>query len=187
MIPEWNHSGVLPPIQPGQASHSAGSRAPYQVSLLDLVDRFAFNAARAAILQGFFRYRADLHATGIVDGFQWINGSFAEDSENHRQMRPPNDIDVVTFYHSPDSDFSEYQRLFDSRATKETFLVDAYGLRLGEPVRPATVRQIVYWYSMWAHQRDGLWKGFVEVDLRPDGDATARQALNLEIQRRGWR
>jgi hypothetical protein len=33
---------------------------------------------------------------GIVEGFQWIDGSFIEDAEKSRG-RPPADIDIITF------------------------------------------------------------------------------------------
>jgi hypothetical protein len=64
---------------------------------MDLVTRFATTPERQAIIAGLLAYRHALHATGLVRGFQWLDGSFAEHVEVIEQ-RPPNDIDVVTFY-----------------------------------------------------------------------------------------
>ena len=50
---------------------------------------------------------------------------------------------------------------------------------LGQPVDALQVQSITYWYSMWSHRRDGLWKGFVQVDLNPSQDADARAVLNI--------
>ena len=41
----------------------------------------------------------------------------------------------------------------------------------------SSVRWISYWYSMWSHRRDGLWKGFVQVDLDSAQDPAALQLL----------
>jgi uncharacterized protein YfaQ (DUF2300 family) len=34
-----------------------------------------------------------------------------------------------------------------------------------------------YWYSVWSHRRDHAWKGFVQLDLAPAGDAAAAAIL----------
>jgi len=96
-IPAWNAFGVLPPAQGGLTS---AGRSPYTVSLTDLVLHYGTSTERCAIIAGFLRYRAALHAAGLVAGFQWVNGSFVENVEE-QEGRPPNDIDVVTFYHLP--------------------------------------------------------------------------------------
>lgn len=35
----------------------------------------------------------------------------------------------------------------------------------------------VYWYSLWSHRRNDLWKGFAQIDLAPVEDATASATL----------
>lgn len=62
--------------------------------------------------------------------------------------------------------------------------MDCYFSVLGQPVDARQVQNIAYWYSMWSHRRDGLWKGFVQVDLNPSQDADARAVLkiNREVQ-----
>jgi hypothetical protein len=64
----------------------------------EVVLRYGVTAERAAILTGLLDYRAALRNVGIMDGFQWLDGSFVEDVEAIRS-RPPSDIDVVTFAH----------------------------------------------------------------------------------------
>ena len=59
------------------------------------------------------------------------------------------------------------------------YSIDGYFSELGQPVDALRVKIITYWYSMWSHRRDGLWKGFVQVDLNPLQDADARAILNI--------
>jgi hypothetical protein len=62
---------------------------------------------------------------------------------------------------------------------KATYSVDGYSIPLGEKFDAGVARRISYWYSMWSHRRNGLWKGFVQIDLNPSSDADARESLNL--------
>jgi len=43
------------------------------------------------------------------------------------------------------------------------------------------VTAVSYWYSMWSHRRNGLWKGFVQVDISEKEDNIAR-ALIAQIE-----
>ena len=182
-IPDWNAQGVIPPInilQPTEAE-----RSPYTVSLTDVVLRFGLSAERRKILDGFLRYRAALHTAGLVQGFQWLDGSFLEHVEL-LESRPPNDIDVVTFYKLPVGKTQlglqvEAPDIFpNSRASKQTmkanYHVDAYAVHLGM-VSERLIEQGTYWYSMWSHRRNQIWKGYVQVDLAPIEDAAAQAAL----------
>lgn len=45
------------------------------------------------------------------------------------------------------------------------------------PMSAVTIQRVSYWYSMWSHRRDGVWKGFVQVDLDPMQDPFAAQAI----------
>ncbi|WP_353350251.1 hypothetical protein [Aquicoccus sp. SU-CL01552] len=169
-------AGILPPVRPG--TNPAGpDRSPYTVSLHDLVNRFATSPERAAILEGLIDYRADLYKIGIVDGFQWVNGSFLEDIETN-ESRPPNDIDVVTYIVIP-SGYSQASLLpalaplMDKKATKAKYKVDAHVFDL----KQVTIPNVCYWYSLWSHRRDGLWKGFAHLPLDPAKDSTAQTAL----------
>ena len=91
-IPTWTAEGVLPPIDAVAAT--SANRAPYPVSLYDLVVRFGTSLARCEILRGFLSHRAALHANGYRAGFQWLDGSFMEDIEG-LEARTPKDMDVV--------------------------------------------------------------------------------------------
>ena len=181
MLPEWNEHGVLPPIRPGATATSA-DRAPYRVSLLELVERFVVSPARAAILQEFLDYRAALHTAGIIVGFQWVDGSFVEDIEE-LERRQPNDMDIMTFCTAPEESYGD---LSGNGAAVRARHIDAYFYRLDLPLTPDRVQLIAYWYSIFAHRRNGLWKGFTEVDLNPFEDPAAQLELNDQIQKEGW-
>ncbi len=51
-IPPWNAQGVLPPQE--VTAPTSANRAPYLVSLSDLMLRFGTSAERVAILRGFW-------------------------------------------------------------------------------------------------------------------------------------
>ncbi len=85
---------MLPPVNPDDAT--GPERSPYPVSLVDLVLRFSTSPERRKILNGLLRFRQELHAIGLISGFQWIDGSFIEDIE-FLEERAPQDVDVVTF------------------------------------------------------------------------------------------
>ena len=181
-IPAWNSAGVLPPIRPNVPGGSP-DRSPYVVDLAVLFDRFATSSERMAILDGLLRFRADLHAAGITSGFHWLDGSFLEQVEA-LESRAPRDMDVVTFLDLPQgldqrALAQRHRTLFDQKHAKATYAMDAYFAVLGQPTDQWQVKNIAYWYSLWSHRRDGLWKGFVQVDLDPSQDGDARTILNL--------
>src|SRR5690606_15170279 len=121
------------------------------------------------ILGGWLKYRQALYDSGVVSGFQWLDGSFLENLESENSSRPPRDIDVVTFFELPDGMSQvEYDRrypdLFDAGAMKTAFHVDAFGMVLGQTMNRRIVSQVSYWYSLWSHRREDFrWKGFVQV------------------------
>ncbi len=193
-IPHWTSEGVIPPVD--AANPVSSNRSPYRVSLADLVLRFVTSQERTAILQGFLGYRSALHAVGITDGFQWIDGSFTEDIEKIGQ-RAPNDLDLVTFFKLP-AGVPNQSALVERDASlfpvgpaaaslqadlKNRFRVDAYLIPM--PSQPADlnrvdrlVEQTCYWYGMWSHQRGTQrWKGYLEIDLDPSEDAAAQALL----------
>ena len=182
-IPSWNSIGVLPPIRPLQKGHSP-DRSPYIADLLTVVDRFAISEERVKILRGLLQFRSKMHLAGITSGFQWIDGSFLENVEITKG-RPPRDMDVVTFFHLPEGESQaslvyKFETLFDQEALKGKYFVDSYPVVLGDPMDSLKVKIISYWYSMWSHRRDGLWKGFVQVDLDPTQDIDACAILDSD-------
>ena len=62
------------------------------------------------------------------------------------------------------------------------YLLDAYGIELERALTPKRADMIGYWHGMWSHRRqDGLWKGFLRVELNPDDDRQARQELDPTV------
>ena len=180
-IPRWTAQGVLPPVDTEEPTSS--NRSPYLVSLVDLVLRFGTTEPRRRIVTGLLGFRAALHGLGLVDGFQWIDGSFLENVEVIEE-RDPQDVDLVTFFHTPEGQNQEAllqvsPRLFDPRATKEDYCVDAYFVQLNGSVPEALVAQSTYWNSLWSHRRNGNWKGYLRVELAPTDDPAARANLDL--------
>jgi len=187
-IPEWTSTGILPPIHPGSdgVDHS---RSPYISHIDDLVARFRTSKERCNILDGLLRYREDLHKIGINRGFQWLDGSFMEDIETN-ENRPPNDIDIVTFFELPDGVKSQNEllkispELFNLDGVKGKYFVDAYYLQLDMPMNDDMVKKVSYWYSMWSHRRDQTWKGYVQISLDDQRDPQAKANLNAIIKGR---
>lgn len=189
MIPSWNMAGVLPPVWPGELGHSP-NRSPYAVTLANVVEYFSGSAERIAILEGLLAYRAALHQLNIVEGFQWLDGSFMENVEM-LESRQPKDMDVVTFFRIPTGQTQatlvfQNTTLFVPEQTKQTFSVDAYPFILGEPTESRHVKQISYWYSMWSHRRGGTWKGFFQMDLAPQADLEAKLFLASVKNEKGF-
>ena len=179
-IPEWDSNKVLPPIHPNTPEgqeHESLYRAPYVARLEEFVTRFATTPERVEMMRKFLDYRAALHFWGVVDGFQWINGSFVENVEQSSDPHSPRDIDVVTFYYGNDNS-ALYRGLLDPRITKPNFDVDGYGIELGEPLDIAIAVSIGYLHGLWSHRRNHIWKGFIQVALDDDEDPAARTRLN---------
>ncbi|TGR53372.1 hypothetical protein EN794_011835 [Mesorhizobium sp. M00.F.Ca.ET.151.01.1.1] len=178
-VPSWNAAGLLPPIDLNDPVSRL--RSPYLVSVLDFVAGLATTDERRVIADGLLRYRAGLHRLGFVDGFQWVNGSFCTDVETH-EGRPPGDVDVVTFLHTPvDMDraavVAHNPQFFLSPLAKEKFHCDAYVVDFGG--KPESVANLAaYWSSVWGHTRAGIWKGFLQISLNPEFDERALNLLN---------
>lgn len=179
-IPAWNEQGVLPPTG-SDPTHIDGI-SPHIVDLPVLVDRFVISRERRKILAGLLAFRAELHKAGIVAGFQWLDGSFMENIEQLEE-RPPHDMDVVNFIRLPEKMTQEslgksHPQLFDNARLKRDFLVDTYFVESGQPLCAQLARRIAYWHGLWSHRRDGLWKGYVQIDLDPAQDGEAHVVLN---------
>ncbi len=171
-IPEWDTTGLLPPID--SVAPASSERSPYRVTLTDVVARFASSPERRQILRGWLNFRAALHAMGLTEGFQWLNGSFMEHVEL-LEHRPPRDMDVVTFLKTP-ATFAptpEQAQGLDHDHVKREFLIDSYLIEVDQMELPNLIRKAAYWYSMWSHRRNQAWKGYLEVDLDPTLDQQA--------------
>ena len=186
-IPNWNESGVLPAVDPDDSI--ALRRSPYVVSLIDLVVRLGFTDARRRLISGLLEYRNELHRLGVIAGFQWVNGSFTEYIEESGD-RSPNDVDLVTFLHIPTGQTirslaESNPNLFTPAVVKANYKTDAYFVTLNPDAPQDIVKQTVYWYSLWSHTREGLWKGFLQIDLAPTEDELAKSVLDRLISEGG--
>lgn len=184
-IPDWDDEGVLPPFL-GELGSPDGIPSPYSAPLVELVSRFGNSEERRELLIGLLNYRSVLHNAGITRGFQWVDGSFVEAVERLRN-RPPEDIDIVTFFYIPDGHTQEsfiaaFPYLFDQETAdtmKYTFSMDAHIYPLNQTDPETLIRRSAYWYGVWSHSRkDTLWKGFVQVDLNDSEDERAWVELN---------
>lgn len=95
------------------------------------------------------------------------------------EFRAPQDLDVVSFVQNPIAANPMYADLeaLDHDLTKARFRVDHYFVEV-EAIPPRELAfWSAYWYSMWAHRRSQAWKGFLQVDLDPGEDASARHWL----------
>ena len=153
---------------------------PIPCTCSELCDRFATSAERVAILDGFIRLRAELRRHGVTQAFQWINGSFLEEVEA-TEARPPGDIDVVTFYWSPDPNFTSnlvaaFPDLRNHNAIKTNFRTDHFVVDAGFHPE-ATIEFTRYWTGLFSHTRNSIWKGMLKIELDTQADDVAAQAL----------
>src|SRR6478735_7819025 len=96
-IPDFDHNHVLPPHLGNPTN--GDDLSPYKCSSLDLCLKFATSPKRIEILKGLLAFRKKLTEFGVINGFQWLDGSFLENIEIS-ERRNPNDLDLVTFYHN---------------------------------------------------------------------------------------
>ncbi len=178
-IPNFDHNGVVPPHRGDP--RIAADLSPYPCTSRDLCERFATSPERAAILTGFLDFRERLESLGFRTGYQWLDGSFLEDIES-REKRPPRDLDVVTVYWGMDATTQTaiqtgFQEFFDPRASKANFRLDHYPFQID--FRPeVTLENTRYWMQLFNHNRDGVWKGMLKIDLgTPVEDGEARRIL----------
>ena len=63
-------------------------------------------------------------------------------------------------------------------------LVDGYFVELDHESPESLVEHSIYWYGLWSHRRNMVWKGYLQIDLCPAEDRDAQDHLNrLERQR----
>ncbi len=184
MIPDFDHNNVIPPHlgSPTESKHLS----PYNCTSLELCQKLGTSKQRVEILYGLLEFRSKLNTFGITSGYQWLDGSFTENIEKS-EKRAPNDLDILTLFYglTPDqanyikSSFTEF---ISSKKSKETYKLDHYPLDIGHnPL--VTVELTRYWIQLFTHNRMGVWKGMLKIDLNtPDIDARSLEYLNsLEI------
>jgi len=190
-IPAFDLGGVLPPFlgsRPGILAY----QSPYHTDTEDLVLRFGTTPHRNQLLRGLLDLRAAFRTIGIVNGFQWIDGSFVEDKEG-RGGSPPSDIDIVTVFERPAPlrDDVKWQAfaaaylhtLFDPGYCKAHYRCEAFAIDLGMSGQN-TAMLSAFWFGLFSHQRDTFrWKGVVQC---PMGDDPVDQPASDELARRGY-
>jgi hypothetical protein len=183
-IPALTPSGVLPPYVGTPCISPAMS--PYGTTLLKIAQRFASTPDRRTILRGLLNYRQALAGIGLVEGFQWISGSFLEDIET-LETRSPRDVDTVFFCRRPAQHQTDalwqafviaHMNLFQPSSAKTNFKCDPYFVDLTLSSN-YIVDQARFWFGLFSHRRNGLWKGLLQVPLAiSQDDADTIQFLN---------
>jgi hypothetical protein len=178
-IPPFDHNLVVPPHMGDPVDRSQLS--PYPCTTVDLCERLGTTPERRLILGKYLDFRDRLRGEGLTDGFQWLDGSFMEDVET-REGRSPRDLDVVTVFWSYDEAFQtgligRFPEFASPRQSKAVFSLDHYPFDAGyDPM--VTMEQTRYWILLFSHNRDGVWKGMLKIDLNtPHQDAQARLEL----------
>lgn len=181
-IPALEPSGILPPYL-GDVTQGA-NMSPYATSLVEVAQRFCATDPRKEIFRGLLDHRQRLNAIGFTDGIQWLSGSFLEDIETI-ENRTPKDVDVVTFFHVPPAITTQAALnalvtanlpLFDHGQVKTTFKVDVQFVSLDNPPS-LIVDSTRFWFGLFSHRRNGLWKGLLQIPLAVGPDDTAAAAL----------
>lgn len=177
-IPPFDHNNVLPPHL-GDPRESAGL-SPFPATSVEVCQRFATSPERRAILSGWLAFRRELTSLGVIRGFQWLDGSFLEDKEA-ALGKPPEDLDLITFFMLPTGEapalfqsriFTALPAFFDRDISKADFLLDHFPVHLGAP-GPALVENTRYWTGLFSHNRDGIWKGMLRIELNTAVEDTA--------------
>lgn len=184
MIPDFTNDGSLPIHI--QRPHGGADLAPWRASTLDVVKRFATTPYRIGLLRHWLDFRKDLAASGFCRGFQWVDGSFVE-----RHRNEPRDLDVVTFCHRPngleddDAFGAAIAKLawFDHRVVKQHASLDLRFVDLSFTDARTLVQDAAYWATLYGHRRDGMAKGFVQVELgTQEADTEAAELLQRLTQ-----
>ncbi len=114
-------------------------------------------------------------------GFQWLDGSFLEDIET-RENRSPRDLDIVTVYWDYDFTFqtklvANFIEFANPVLSKANYSLDHYPLDAGFNPN-LTLENTRYWILLFSHNRLGIWKGMLRIELdTPADDAAARKEL----------
>ena len=175
-IPNFTISGSLPPYM-GATSTDSALMSPYETTLLKIAKTLCRSPERKVIFRGLLNYRQQLATIGLTDGFQWLSGSFMEDIET-LEKRHPHDVDVVTYCRRPAGAKDPFAwRAFNLAnvglihpvMVKAAFSCDSYLVDLDLPSE-VLVERTRYWFGVYSHRRDGLWKGLLQVPLAVSQD-----------------
>jgi len=179
-IPDFDHNLVLPPHLGDPVDRKQLS--PYRCTTIDLCQKLGTSPERRAILLHFLDFRERLRASGMTQrAFQWLDGSFIEDIET-RENRPPADLDVVTVYWGYDRPFlvnllGTFPEFAKRTLARQTYALDHFPFDAGFSPE-LTLEQTRYWILLFSHNRLGIWKGMLQLEVStPVEDSAARQLL----------
>lgn len=186
-LPSYTTNGILPPI--AGVDPTDLERSPYIVTMTEMVTTFGTTPHRRQLLRNLISYRQLILDGGYTLGLQFLDGSFVENVEAH-SGREPKDIDVFSLLHVPhqyaqdpaswSADCFAYwaTEIQNLPLNKARFKLDTYASLVEEFQLVDLLKYVMYWYSLFSHQRDTFaWKGFVAVLLDPSQDADALTLL----------
>jgi hypothetical protein len=182
-IPEFDHNHVLPPHKGNPAL--PGDVSPYLCDITEFCERFGTSKKRLQILKGFLEFRLKIYELDIVDGFQWLDGSFTQNIELS-ENRDPNDIDVLTLYkgfRNTDSDSiiaNSFQEFVSPKLSKANYSVDHYPFPYAD-IPEQTVELTRYWVQLFSHNRSGVWKGMLRIEFE---NKEIEEALLIDITKK---
>ena len=131
-------------------------------------------------MTGLLDFRSDLLALGI-QGFQWLGGSFVEDIESH-EGRDPGDLDMVTFTGQPadavslGTKLAGKPELLSKDWVREAYRLDHLLVPLATPA-DKLVELSSFWYGLYSHRKDRVWKGMLKIKLTDRIDDYAARVL----------
>ena len=182
-IPDFDHNYVLPPHIGNPANINDVS--PYPISTLEFVQKFSTSKTRIDILHKFLDFRTQTRNAGLINGFQWLDGSFVENIEIS-EGRNPRDLDLITIFWGYDPNFlknfhSNFSSFFDPNLAKTIYNLDHYNINLNNIItNPEFVTEYIrYWVQLFSHNRRNVWKGMLKIQLNtPQDDTHALNYLN---------
>ena len=160
----------------GRLSHNSRRSivSPHEVTSVGLVRLCGKDAKRIQLMQQFFKCRQEFYKHHLTRGYQWIDGSFVE------MRRTPKDIDVVTWL---------AMDRFECQTALKNILrdppwnehdIDHYILFRDDPIK-----KVLYWHDLWSHTKEDIRKGYLQLDLSPEGDAQAVEMLRKLADAKG--
>lgn len=171
-IPDFDHNLVLPPHL-GNPADGSSEMSPFLCTTIELCEKFGNTPERRRILKRYLEFRMRLRSAGISKGFQWLDGSFMEDIEK-QQNRPPNDLDLVTFFWGYDLEEvarakAEFPAFGGRSIAKRDYDLDHFSVDAG--INPLITIEFTRYYGLlFSHNREGVWKGMLRIDLHTVAD-----------------
>ncbi|MGI4750116.1 MAG: DUF6932 family protein [Janthinobacterium lividum] len=182
-IPDFDHNFVTPPHKGNPTNRS--DLSPYICTSIEFCEKFSTSTERISILKSFLTFRELLTTYGMINGFQWIDGSFLENIEQ-LENRHPRDLDLVTIYWGYDINFQKQlvvklPEFANPILSKQNYKLDHYPVDAGYSPE-VTVENTRYWTQLFSHNRSGVWKGMLSIALNtPIEDANALNYLQTLV------